>query len=86
MTFVEYITLHSITPPPPAVSAGGATFSPKFWKGGIRKKMSARGGGLKEFLPWIFTLGACYVSCQKRLLKIKCGFEGSISNVDLGLF
>ena len=30
--------------------------------------------------------GAYYVSCQKRLFKIKYGFEGSISNDDHGLF
>ena len=44
---------------------------------------------------WGYLTGSCngiclgeayYVSCQKRLLKIKYGFEGSISNVDLGLF
>ena len=23
---------------------------------------------------------------QKRLLKLKCGFQGSISHVDIGLF
>ena len=42
-------------------------------------------GGLKEFLPWIFARGIT-VSVKKRLFKIKYSFEGSISNVDLGLF
>ena len=37
-------------------------------------------------LPWIFAKGAYYVSSKKRLLKIKYGFQGSISNVDLGPF
>ena len=46
--------------------------------------------GVKEFLSWIFApeggRGAYFVSCQKRFLKIRYSFEGSISNVDLGLF
>ena len=46
--------------------------------------------GVKEFLSWIFApeggMGAYFVSCQKRFLKIRYSFEGSISNVDLGLF
>ena len=29
--------------------------------------------------------GAYYVPCQKTLFKTKYGYEGSISNVDLGL-
>ena len=39
--------------------------------------------GNLEFLPWIFTWGLILL---KILLKMKYGFEGSISNVDLGLF
>ena len=36
-------------------------------------------------LPFSFVEGLlCFLS--KKLLKIKYGFEGSISNVDLGLF
>ena len=58
----------------------GATFSSKFWKGEIRKKWLSV--GLKEFLPWIFTI----FLVKKRLSKIKYSFEGSIPNVDLGLF
>ena len=45
-------------------------------------------GGLKEFLPQIFAWGAYYVSYQKKKkknCKIKYGFKGSISNVDLVL-
>ena len=49
--------------------------------GGDRKKMSTWGN--LEFLPWIFTWGLILL---KILLKMKYGFEGSISNVDLGLF
>ena len=30
--------------------------------------------------------GAYYVFCPERLSRIKYGFEGSISNIDLGLF
>ena len=43
-------------------------------------------GGLKGSLPQVFAFGAYYVSCQKRLCKMKFGFEGSIANVRLGLF
>ena len=48
-------------------------------------------GGLKEFLSHIFVVGVgwegggSYVPCQKRLHKIKYGYEGSTSNVDVGL-
>ena len=65
----------------------GTIFSPKFWKGGRVSEKNECLGGLKEFLPQISGLGgrAYYVSCQKRLCKIKYGLEGSISNVDLGL-
>ena len=46
--------------------------------------------GLKEFLRQIFVWGGgwggYYISCQKRLCKIKYGFKGSISNIDPGLF
>ena len=41
---------------------------------------------LKEFLPQIFAWGAYYVPRQTRLCEIKYGFEGSVSNVDLGQF
>ena len=54
------------------------TVSPKFWKGEIRKKL----------VPWrsfrwvsatdIFQRGPQNIPCQKRLCKIKYGFEGSI--------
>ena len=41
---------------------------------------------VKEFLLQIFCLGrrVCYISCQKRFCKTKYGFEGLISNIDLG--
>ena len=84
---------HSTVPPPlplPLLSAGGTTSSTKFWKGGWGGGRGSEKneclGGLKEFLPSIFAWGVYYVSCQKRFLKIKYGFEGSVSNVDLGLF
>ena len=41
-------------------------------------------GGLVEFLSQIFVWGVYNVSCQKRLCKIKYGFEGLISNADRG--
>ena len=37
------------------------------------------------FLPWIFARGLPKFLVKKDL-KIKYGLEGSISNVDLGLF
>ena len=80
----------------PEISWGWQSISPSFLLGGqlsllnfekreIKKKNECL-GGLKEFLLWIFAWGAYYVSCQKRLLKMKYGLESSISNVDLGLF
>ena len=48
-----FATWNSEYEPPPPFCWGRTTFSPKFWKGAIRKKNSAR-GNLKEFLPWIF--------------------------------
>ena len=48
---------------------------PNFEKGGRQKKMSAWG---VESLPQLFACGAYYVSCQKRLYKMKYGFKGSI--------
>ena len=56
---------------------------PNSEKGNI-KKMSVWGdlkSSCHRYLPDIY-----YVPFQKRLGKIKYGFEGSISNVDLGLF
>ena len=53
--------------------------------GGDQKKNECQ-GGLKKFLAQIFAWWAYCVPCQKRLTKIKYGFEGSISNVDFILF
>ena len=56
----------------------GHNFQAKILKrGGRLKKMSAC-GVLKESLPQLFAWGAYYVSCQKRLYKMKHGFKGSI--------
>ena len=62
---------------PPPLSAGGQLSIPNFEKGGSEKKE-------------VPTMGICLVGLtmflvKKRLLKIKYGFEGSISNVDLGV-
>ena len=43
-------------------------------------------GRVKEFLPEIFAWGAYYFPWQKRLFKVKQGFEGSVFNVILSLF
>ena len=58
---------------------------PNFEKGGIRNKMSAW-GDLKSSCHRYLPEGDYCVSCKILLCKIKYGFEGSISNVDLGLF
>ena len=47
--------------------------------------MSAR-GDVKNFRQRNLPEWAYHILCQKRLCKIKYGFEGSISNVDLGFF
>ena len=60
------------------------TFNPKFWKVGHQKKMNIRRD--LEFLSWIFTWRVYFISYYEKDLKIKYGFEGSISNVDFGLF
>ena len=61
----------------PPLSAGGQLSIPNFENGGSEKKE-------------VPTMGICLVGLtmflvKKRLLKIKYGFEGSISNVDLGV-
>ena len=77
----EGITVSAV----PLLSTGGDNFQSEILKRGISEKNECL-GRIKEFLPWIFTWEAYYVSCLKRPLKIKYGLEGSISNVDLGLF
>ena len=67
--------------------AGGDNFQSQI----LKKRKSECLSGLKGFLPHIYTLTyihtyICYVPCERRFYKIKYGFEGSISNVDLGLF
>ena len=53
----------------------------------VTKKKNKCLGGLKRVPAIDNCLGAYYVYCPKtRLLKIKYGSKGSISNVDLGLF
>ena len=75
----------TLSAPTPFLLGGGAIFSPKFWKGWIRKKWAP--GGLKEFPAIDNCLGLYYVSCQKNTFENKIWlFQGSISNVDLGLF
>ena len=76
-------SLYSISLPP-LLFAGGQLSVPNFEKGGIRKKMIALGdlkSSYPRYLPRELTM-----LLVKRLLKIKYGVKGSISNVDLGLF
>ena len=82
---MKYSSISSLPPlsPTPRLSAGGQLSVPNFEKGGSEKKWVA---GWTQWVPAMgIYLGAYYVSCQKRLLKIQYAFEGSISNVDLGL-
>ena len=66
-----------------SVGGGGATFGPKLQKNECL-------GGLKEFLPQIFVWGGggggLTMFLVKKDCKIKCRFEDSITNADLGLF
>ena len=70
------------------MGGGGQLSVPKFEKeGGDRQKecLGDLKGSCHGYFGW--GKGAYYVSCkEKRLLKIKYGFEDSISYVDLGLF
>ena len=68
----------------PLLSTGGNFQSQILKREGQKKSTWGGGGGLKEFLPWIFACGLTFL-IKKRLLKIQYGFEGSISNVDLGM-
>ena len=65
---------------------GGQHSVPNFEKGGGDQTNMSAWGDFKSschgYLPgWVTMFLA-----KDRLLKIKYGFEGSISNVDLGLF
>ena len=65
---------HSISPPPPFLLGGN--LQSKILKRGESDKYECL-GGLKESLPQIFPWrgkGVYYVSCQKRLCKMKYGF------------
>ena len=67
---------------PPPCSVDGTTFSPKFWKGGIRKKwVVGEGGVLKSpchrYLPRGGG-GGLSMFLAKKDSKIKYGFEGLI--------
>ena len=44
------------------------------------------GGKIKEFLPQIFVSGRLTMFLVSKKTKIKYSAEGSILNVDLGLF
>ena len=74
--------IDTVSSPPPQQ---GQLSVPNFEKGGDQKKMSAW-GDLKSSYHGYLLGESCYISCQKKNLKIKYGFEGLISNVDLGLF
>ena len=69
------------------LTAGGDNFHPRFWKGGVSKKMSALGeGGLKSSCHEYLPAGLTMFLAKKKDLKITYNFQGSISNIDLGLF
>ena len=76
------VTIYTVSAP---LSAGGTTFSSTFWKkkwDGVRKQMNSW-GDLKTFCHRYLPLKLLYFFF-KKFFKIKYGFEGSISNVDLG--
>ena len=75
---------HSISPLPFLL---GDNFQSQILKRWRSEKNGCPGGGLKISCHGYLPGGGAYcVSCQKRLLKIKYGFEGSISNAALDLF
>ena len=81
-----HLYIHNISPP---FFDGGQLLVPNFENEESEKNECL--GGFKEFLPWTFAWGkrgsgGNMFLVKKRLLRIKYAFEGSISNVDLGLF
>ena len=62
---------------------------PFCWRDNLQFQILKRGwsekneclGGLNKSLPRIFAWGTYFVSCQKRLCKMKYGFEGSILSI-----
>ena len=74
---------HSIGAPPP-FSAGGDNLQSQILKRGGSEKNECL-GALKSSCHGYFAGGLIMLLAKKRLLKIKYGFEGSISNVDLRL-
>ena len=62
----------------------GDNFQSQILKRGMRKNMSAW-GDLKSSWNRYLPRGADNVPCQSRPCKMKSGFEGSVSNVDLSL-
>ena len=72
------ICTHSISY---TLSAGTHLWFPR----GDQKKMTSW-RDLKSFCHEYLHGKTYYISCQKRLLKIRHSFEGSILDVDLGLF
>ena len=70
----------------PFLQGGGeGNFHPQILKTRDQKKMSAW-GDLKSSWHIYLPGGITMFLVKRRLLTIKYGFEGSISNVDLGLF
>ena len=72
----EHLSITAVSAPP--FLLGGTIFSPKFWKVGDQKKMSAWGVLKSLSHRYLLEGGAYYVSCQKRLYKMKYDFKGSI--------
>ena len=61
----------------PFLLEAGTTFTPKFWKGGIRKKMSA----------WGVLKSHCYMFLVKKdFVNWNMVLRAKLSNVNLGLF
>ena len=77
LTCVKYIEKQPTQAPQPLPLSVGSNIQSQILKKGASEKNECL-GGLKAW-------GAYCVSCQKRL-KIKYGFDDSISYADLGLF
>ena len=79
---MELVTSHSYSISPPPFCWGDNFQSQILKRGGLAKNECL--GGLKEFLAWIFAWRAYILFFSpKKLLKMKYGFESSISNVVL---
>ena len=72
---IKYATIITVSAP---LSAGGQPSVPNLEKEGGEVMSAWEGWILKSLCHRYLPGGAYYVSCQKRLFKMKCGFKSSI--------